>query len=457
MNGLFLLLPLFIVCVSAEEQVCTKGDLSASCGANGGEAAAGIVSADGSSLLLEERPSQPLAPPNEDKSAEPPMNISPEEVALLYGEPQSLQGFDASYMLKVDEYMRTVVAVEDKYKDIREHCKNGNRLCTYWANLNADPAPVGGECDKNPAYMLVNCAPACLSCHKLIFEERCPIPPDHHLTNAWKEPGDLNGFFERITTEPHYQQYKPAVICKPGTDNPHVAECPWVVTMDEFLTQNECDTLVELGAARGYKRSEDVGERKPDGTYAGKQSKGRTSTNTWCQDECYLNETVQTVLRRIENLTGLSDNHSEYLQLLRYEEGQFYESHHDYIEHNVHRAQGPRIITVFLYLNDVDAGGETHFTDLNISVFPKRGRALIWPSVLDADPTKIDRRTHHQAKPVLQGIKYGANAWVRKIREKATGEYARECSLSSRLLCVFHFCIQIHLRDFKTPFNNTCI
>jgi prolyl 4-hydroxylase len=454
MNGFSLLLHLFLFCAAAEEQVCTKGD-SGSCGASGDAAAAAIVSADGSLLVaeVETEPSQPLAPPNEENSAEPPMNISPEDVALLYGEPQSLQGFDVSYMLKVDEYMRTVVAIEDKYADIREHCKNENRLCTYWATLKADqPPPAGGECDKNPAYMLVHCAPACMSCHKLIFEERCPIPPDHHLTNAWKEPGDLNGFFERITTHPHYQQFKPTVICKPGVHNPHVDECPWVVVMDEFLTEHECDTLVELGATRGYQRSEDVGERKPDGTYAGKQSKGRTSTNTWCQDECYANETVQTAIRRIENLTGMPDNNSEFLQLLRYEEGQFYESHHDYIEHNLHRAQGPRIITVFLYLNDVDAGGETHFTDLNISVFPKRGRALIWPSVLDADPTLKDGRTHHQAKPVLQGIKYGANAWVREERQ---GKHRKRFPSNS---CVFRLiAIQIHLRDFKTPFNKSCI
>ena len=30
---------------------------------------------------------------------------------------------------------------------------------------------------------------------------------------------------------------------------------------------------------------------------------------------------------------------------------------------------------------------------LNISVRPKRGRALLWPSVLDADPNARDDRT----------------------------------------------------------------
>ena len=91
----------------------------------------------------------------------------------------------------------------------------------------------------------------------------------------------------------------------------------------------------------------------------------------------------------------------------------------------VKRQQGPRILTVYLYLNDVEAGGGTHFDQLGLTVTPKRGRAVLWPSVQDDDPNKKDRRTTHQALPVEKGIKYGANAWI-------------------------------HLRDFQTPHENGC-
>ena len=33
-------------------------------------------------------------------------------------------------------------------------------------------------------------------------------------------------------------------------------------------------------------------------------------------------------------------------------------------------------------------------------------------SVLDSDPTKQDPRTHHQALPVVTGVKFAANAWI---------------------------------------------
>lgn len=80
---------------------------------------------------------------------------------------------------------------------------------------------------------------------------------------------------------------------------------------------------------------------------------------------------------------------------------------------------------VFLYLNDVEAGGGTDFPGLGITVQPKRGRVLIWPSVLNEDPNAKDPRTDHQALPVEKGIKYGANAWL-------------------------------HQRDFKTVFDRGC-
>ena len=89
------------------------------------------------------------------------------------------------------------------------------------------------------------------------------------------------------------------------------------------------------------------------------------------------------------------------------------------------RQPGVRVLTMYLYLNDVEEGGGTNFNKLNITVMPKRGRALLWPSVFDEDPTKEDKRTTHQALAVEKGLKYGCNAWF-------------------------------HLSDFKTPHQNGC-
>lgn len=90
---------------------------------------------------------------------------------------------------------------------------------------------------------------------------------------------------------------------------------------------------------------------------------------------------------------------------------------------------GPRVLTVFLYLNNVEGGGATRFADLaydesslddpteftkelSLDIYARKGTALIWPSVMSDDPNVRDDRTFHEALPVTKGVKYGANQWL---------------------------------------------
>jgi prolyl 4-hydroxylase len=179
---------------------------------------------------------------------------------------------------------------------------------------------MAGECEKNPTYMQLTCAPSCQTCDKLSFDVRCPY--DKKAPKIWK-PGDLNKLFERLTTDPAYQQYTPTTLSSPKTGG------PWVITMDNVTSEEECERLIQLGNQVGYERSKDVGQKNFDGTFGGKESLGRTSSNAWCTDACYQDALTQAVLLRMENITGIPENNSEFLQLLKYEETQFYGSHHE--------------------------------------------------------------------------------------------------------------------------------
>ena len=77
-----------------------------------------------------------------------------------------------------------------------------------------------------------------------------------------------------------------------------------------------------------FNQSRSVGQKKEDGTYDRAINEGRTSTNAWCQNACYEDADAQRVIHRLSNLTGIPEINSEYLQLLRYEKDQFYQSHH---------------------------------------------------------------------------------------------------------------------------------
>ncbi|EEC44990.1 predicted protein [Phaeodactylum tricornutum CCAP 1055/1] len=276
------------------------------------------------------------------------------------------------------QYMDRMVYGNETLQDVWVNCMNRHELCTFWASL--------GECDANPTYMKLQCAPACNTCDELSFDLRCPMPADDELLeakNAWATSantrgGDLNGMFKRIVTDPDIAtKHQPTVHSAPmehwesrdtltNTTTEVHDDGPWVVSLEDFLTPEECAVMIQLGGDQGYEQSKDVGEQKFDGTYAAVTSNERTSTNAWCVGACDEHPVVQTIHQRMESLLNIPAVNYEHLQLLRYEETQFYGNHHDFIPFHVGRRQGPRILTVFLYLNDVEEGGGTHFALLNL-------------------------------------------------------------------------------------------
>lgn len=206
---------------------------------------------------------------------------------------------------------------------------------------------------------------------------------------------------------------------------------PPILVFDKFASYEETDAFIEYAKGK-YVRSTGL-EIQSDGTYNPIETPIRTSSNTWCQStECLQNIFVKNVTQRVSAVTNIPDENFEYVQILYYhscshendKNCSFYKRHHDYIDAQYDKNEGPRILTLFLYLNDVEEGGFTEF-ETGISVQPKKGRAILWPHVKDASPHHIDTRTNHEARPVLKGEKMAANFWI-------------------------------HQYDFKTPHSKGC-
>lgn len=368
------------------------------------------------------------------------------EEIKAYGKPQTVEGkFKAESMFvvrKTIDYMKNFVYAKNPThrfsRSILSECVNNDVLCAFWAAL--------GECEKNIGYMTTKCAPSCQSCSNIDFNNRCPKRSADALPGL--VPGELNLMFERIvatapgnqteesqlaakerkvqedgtpvyTVTVHSRPESPAKV--PGKDGKipvdmkaDKIESPWVITLDNFMTVEETDHLIQLGHSNEYKRSTDVGEKLADGSFSAKKSLTRTSENAWCTSKggCRQDYIASRVMDRIANVTQIPSQNFEDFQLLKYDVGQFYREHHDYIPHQRDRACGPRILTFFLYLNDVEEGGGTGIRVNNLVISPKKGRALLWPSVLNADPSAMDGRTRHEALTVVKGMKYAANAWI---------------------------------------------
>jgi hypothetical protein len=194
----------------------------------------------------------------------------------------------------------SVLSVPDEYGHILHECENKHPDCTFWA--------ATGLCEEERIYMQLQCAPACQSCDQLEYTNRCPVDPN--AEQVFAKPGELNAMFQRIITDPQWaEQYGPLEI----VSSPETTGGPWIITLESFVSEEESTRFIELGHDIGYERSEDVSneEETLDGTFDSVESEGRTSTNSWCYEDCVADPIVQPVHARIEALTGTHHNNSE--------------------------------------------------------------------------------------------------------------------------------------------------
>ena len=279
--------------------------------------------------------------------------------------------------------------------------------CRAWAE--------SGECTRNPSFMLNECASSCDACDK---KARC----------GWKkdDPTPLG-----VPAHSHAMLITRAqAISSTRPDSSSVtvlSSDPLVMQFDGFLTSAEAEALTHLASGLGFTPSEVLGRGLAGGGSESdwRRSSHRTSSSVYCDEECISKPVVASTLSRASEVTRLGAPHME-LQFVHYDVGQYYRSHHDFLGGSEQLLAGPRALSGLLYLNDVEAGGETSFPALDIQVSPKAGRLLLWADVLDDEPLVKDVRTRHAALPVQRGEKYAANLWY----------YHRSLAEAKRLGCL---------------------
>ena len=113
-----------------------------------------------------------------------------------------------------------------------------------------------------------------------------------------------------------------------------------------------------------------------------------------------LRDFAATVFRYLDDYGrryDVSFSAMEHVNINRYGPGEQYHAHAD---------AGPgqnREISALVYLNDVAEGGHTEFIHHGISVAPKAGRLVIFPS---------NYAYAHAAHPPVSGTKYSAAFWT---------------------------------------------
>jgi prolyl 4-hydroxylase len=313
---------------------------------------------------------------------------------------------------ETDEQQRYQASKPDETFVIPESAAPSTNVCQDRFSICEEYA-TNGDCWNSPGWMIVHCCKSCdaeLDASRLIDPKIRCSNDFLNLTDPIWEPGDLNRLFTSWAEEKKFSVYDPVVLSSP--DGAHGGQSgPWVITFDNFFTSEEADALVRGGDLVGFERSTNQGAVNELGEMEKVVDRTRTSLNAWCTDACEALPEVEAVTDRIEEVTGVPRRNYESFQILEYGPNQFYRQHHDSTGRDS-TPPGNRIMTFFLYLSDVEEGGETYFNKLDLAVQPKKGRALVWPSVKDDEPDFWDDRMYHEAKDVIKGKKYAANHWI---------------------------------------------
>ena len=214
---------------------------------------------------------------------------------------------------------------------------------------------------------------------------------------------------EQIPTPPRLLTLEEALRPPPAQalhGQPHVA------SIDPLLSADECRLLI----AHARPRLRDSQTADPL-TGAPLTLPVRTSSEA-CLDPLHETSALRLVQLRMAAAAGIDLPNAEQLNVLRYLPGQQYRPHRDYLPTSTLQMDRPhagnRCRTVSVYLNPVEAGGDTEFPAIGLRIEPRPGRALIFDN-LRADGS-LEPDSLHAGTPVVAGEKWLSTLWIRQAR-----------------------------------------
>ncbi|XP_069574089.1 prolyl 4-hydroxylase subunit alpha-2-like isoform X1 [Brachyistius frenatus] len=220
-----------------------------------------------------------------------------------------------------------------------------------------------------------------------------------------------------------YQDGKrnPRILLKPMKEEDEW-DSPHIVRYLDVLAHEEIEKIKELAKPRLARAT----VRDPK-TGVLTTANYRVSKSAWLEGED--DAVIARVNQRIEDITGLTVDTAELLQVANYGVGGQYEPHYDFSRKDEPDAfkrlgTGNRVATFLNYMSDVEAGGATVFPEFGAVIWPRKGTAVFWYNLLKSG--EGDYRTRHAACPVLVGSKWVSNKWIHERGQ----EFRRPCGLT---------------------------
>lgn len=269
------------------------------------------------------------------------------------------------------------------------------------------------------------CLSTCGQCPLVETARKCTSLPEEMDERMLDEHMDWHSFFHNITSpemQSKHEHLRGARVLNSLT--------PWVAEFPFYLTESEADELIGLAAIEGYRDEEEYPNHVRD-----------VNVTNCDSIRCMKQPFVSELYRRASELIGLHPNNFESMEFVDYSPGQHYRWHADEYswKHPVrdHAAviAGPRLLTMFYYLSDVEEGGETAFAGPDstgqtkrLAVTPKKGKAILWANMQEdwrfSEPAAV-----HSAIKVRKGRKLAGTIWIHASGFRVPELYsAAECN-----------------------------
>ncbi|XP_071090127.1 transmembrane prolyl 4-hydroxylase-like [Haliotis cracherodii] len=301
-----------------------------------------------------------------------------------------------------------------------------------WVMLYMSSAHVQGNATVNTCEKHVQ--------YSFLFRQ-CKLPTTRDYALPWIVPGKT-GSEVRIQLHPGITHWRRTL-----------AQDPPVFEIPGFLTAKECSLIISQARSRGLRGARQMGAQE---ARTSNEASGRVAQTAFVSGGRHL----LSIRHRISALTGIPLDlvlESEPVQVVMYTDGGYYHSHYDssgdggagkpcchqtWFPHTKHRCVLCRYLTVLVYLNDVEEGGETAFpvadqdhdfkiskehTNLTehchrapVAVTPEMGKAVMWYNHHMDEKTgwmgSLHRRSLHGGCNVKHGEKWIANFWINAAR-----------------------------------------
>lgn len=173
-----------------------------------------------------------------------------------------------------------------------------------------------------------------------------------------------------------------------------VYEMPFVLTAQQCVSLCQ-DAMPRLTPSKVY---------FPTSTMDGDADDVRTSMSC-----TLITPVTKEIMKMASTVTGAPMTNIEFVQVIRYKEGENFNYHYDTDPKNQTLPTWSRVATFMIYLNDGFIGGETEFPKIDTIITPITGKAVLFWSVIQGE---IIPESLHRGRYIISGTKWIANTWI---------------------------------------------